>query len=102
MQCNLYVYFELKYKYLNVIVHYKKKKRNTKEIYNFIYIIYRMYEDKKINYIFIVQNKKLEKFINCTMNIIFKSVLIEAVPYDNIIYQISFSYRTYMYIHIYD
>lgn len=29
MQCNLYVYFELKY--LNVIVHYKKK-RNTKEI----------------------------------------------------------------------
>lgn len=61
-----------------------------------------MYEDKKINYIFIVQNKKLEKFINCTMNIIFKSVLIEAVPYDNIIYQISFSYRTHMYIHIYD
>lgn len=32
MQCNLYVYFELKYKYLNIIVHYKKKKRNTKEI----------------------------------------------------------------------
>lgn len=61
-----------------------------------------MYEDKKINYIFIVQNKKLEKFIDCTMNIIFKSVLIEAIPYDNIIYQISFSCRTHMYIHIYD
>lgn len=39
-------------------------------------IKYRMYEDKKVNYIFTVQNEKLGKFIDCTMNIIFKTVLI--------------------------
>lgn len=61
-----------------------------------------MYEDKEINYISTVQNEKLEKFIDCTMNIIFKTALIEVIPYHNIIYQTSFSYRTNMYIYIYN
>lgn len=59
-----------------------------------------MYEDKKVKYISTVQNEELEKFIDCTMNIIFKTALIEVIPYDNIIYQISFSYRTHVYTHI--
>ncbi|KAG6796120.1 hypothetical protein HZU73_08555 [Apis mellifera caucasica] len=36
-----------------------------------------MYEDKKVKYISTVQNEELEKFIDCTMNIIFKTALIE-------------------------
>lgn len=59
-----------------------------------------MYEDKKVKYISTVQNEELEKFIDCTMNIIFKTALIEVIPYDNIISQISFSYRTHVYTHI--